>query len=137
MKNNSNNNMATMVEIPAITLNALKGLLFNSENGVDLSGIINDLGGDDLTAIHVALAFKKQVPEIDRKPRYSLGYSKEYYTVYEYQSFSLILGTVDVMKQTTYFDNRKGPYSVQETLPIAKWYELSTEKPEQLVDENK
>lgn len=137
MKNNSNNNMATMVEIPATTLNALKGLLFNSENGVDLSGIINDLGGDDLTAINVALAFKKLVPEIDRKLRYSLSYIKDSYTVYEYQNFSLIRGTVDVIKQTIYFDNRREPYSVQETLPIAKWYEFSTEKPEQPVDENK
>ena len=125
-----------MVEIPAITLNALKGLLFNSENGVDLSGIINDLGGDDLTAINVALAFKKLVPEIDRKLRYSLSYSKDNYTVYEYQNFSLIRGTVEVIKQTIYFDNRREPYSVQDTITIEKWYELSTKKPEQPTEEN-
>ncbi len=126
-----------MVEIPAITLNALKGLLFNSDNGVDLSGIINDLGGDDLTAIHVALAFKKQVPEIDRKLRYSLSYSKDYYTVYEYQNSSFIRGTVDVMKQTIYFDNRREPYSESDNISLKTWYELSTEKPEQPTEENK
>ncbi len=137
MKNNQNNNLSAMVEIPAITLNALKGLLFNSDNGVDLSGIINDLGGDDLTAIHVALAFKKQVPEIDRKLRYSLSYSKDYYTVYEYQNSSFIRGTVDVMKQTIYFDNRREPYSESDNISLKTWYELSTEKPEQPTEENK
>lgn len=136
MKTNQNNNCTAMVEIPAITLNALKGLLFNSENGVDLSGIINDLGGDDLTAIHVALAFKKQVPEIDRHLHYILDYNKQGYTVYEYQSFSLILGTVQVLKKHIYFDNRCEESAYSTTLPLEKWYELSIEKPEQPTEEN-
>ena len=37
-------------------------MLFSSENGVDLSSIVNDLAGvqqdEDLTAINVALVFK-------------------------------------------------------------------------------
>ena len=118
-----------MVEIPAITLNALKGLLFTEGDGVDLSGIIDDLGGDDLTAINVALAFKKQVPEIDRRLRYDISYSKEYYTVYEFQRFSLIRGVVEVMRQSIYFDNRREPQPEEYGMSLSEWYELSTEKP--------
>ena len=125
----SNKNLSGMVEIPAITLNALKGLLFTEGDGVDLSGIIDDLGGDDLTAINVALAFKKQVPEIDRRLRYNISYSKEYYTVYEFQRFSLIRGVVEVMRQSIYFDNRREPQPEEYGMSLSEWYELSTEKP--------
>lgn len=125
----SNKNLSGMVEIPAITLNALKGLLFTEGDGVDLSGIIDDIGGDDLTAINVALAFKKQVPEIDRRLRYAISYSKEYYTVYEFQRFSLIRGVVEVMRQSIYFDNRREPQPEEFGMSLSEWYELSTEKP--------
>lgn len=125
----SNKNLSGIVEIPAITLNALKGLLFTEGDGVDLSGIIDDIGGDDLTAINVALAFKKQVPEIDRRLRYAISYSKEYYTVYEFQRFSLIRGVVEVMRQSIYFDNRREPQPEEFGMSLSEWYELSTEKP--------
>ena len=62
-----------MVEISAMTLNALKQLLF-SEDGVNLTNIVKDLaaGGknEDLSAINVGLTFKGIKPEMDMSPRW-------------------------------------------------------------------
>lgn len=85
-----------MVEIPAVTLNALKGLLF-SNDGVDLSAIINDLsigldeGRKDLMAINIALTFKGLKPEIE-VPKISYKGDWRMVKVYFYQGFSLIEG---------------------------------------------
>lgn len=68
MKKINNDNFVT---IPRQTLNTLKSLLF-SENGTDLSKIIDDLSfgkNDDLTAINVALTFKGLKPQIDASAR--------------------------------------------------------------------
>jgi F420-0:gamma-glutamyl ligase len=68
MKKTNNDNFVT---IPRQTLNTLKSLLF-SENGTDLSKIIDDLSfgkNDDLTAINVALTFKGLKPQIDPSAR--------------------------------------------------------------------
>ena len=49
--------MKNTIELPIGTVKALKKMLFNSEKGVDLSGIIADVAkpeNEDLTAIHVA-----------------------------------------------------------------------------------
>lgn len=86
-----------MVSVPSMTLNALKGLLFSNENGVDLTNIINDLITDesqrDLTAINVALVHKGIAPEIDTAARYEHNYGNRF-SKYEFVKHSLILGTV-------------------------------------------
>lgn len=86
-----------MVSVPSMTLNALKGLLFSNENGVDLTNIINDLITDesqrDLTAINVALVHKGIAPEIDTAVRYEHNYGNRF-SKFEFVKHSLILGTV-------------------------------------------
>ena len=90
-----------MVSVPSMTLNALKGLLFSDESGVDLTTIINDLTPDesqrDLTAINVALVHKGIVPEIDKAARYEYNYGNRFYK-FEFVKSSLILGTVTCMR---------------------------------------
>lgn len=86
-----------MVEMPAVTLNAIKSLLFTDKGGVDLSNIINDLGGSDLTAINVALVYKGAKPQIDTRSRYEWNYGTKYYR-YDFVSFSLILNKVECKK---------------------------------------
>ena len=94
MKNQSNKGM---VEIPAVTLSALKGLLFNDNGNIDLTPLVNDLsigldeGRKDLMAINVALTFKGLKPEIDVP---EISYKGDWRTVrvYIYQGFSLIEG---------------------------------------------
>lgn len=85
-----------MVSVPSTTLNALKGLLFNSENGVDLSSIVNDLktadNNEELLAINIGLTFKGLKPEIDTTSRYG----SEYRSVirYDFINYSMILNKV-------------------------------------------
>lgn len=86
-----------MVEMPAVTLNAIKSLLFTDKGGVDLSNIINDLGGSDLMAINVALVHKGAKPQIDTRSRYEWNYGTKYYR-YDFVSFSLILNKVECKK---------------------------------------
>lgn len=91
-----NNCRKGFVEIPQMTLNALKGLLFGNE-GVDLSSIINDLkpnDNDELTAINVGLVYRGLTPEIDKTTRFT----NEWDTLvkWEFVGFSLILGIVKI-----------------------------------------
>ena len=86
-----------MVEMPEITLNAIKSLLFTDKGGIDLSSIINDLGGSDLTAINVALVYKGAKPQVDTRSRYEWNYGTKYYR-YDFVSFSLILNKVECKK---------------------------------------
>lgn len=98
-----------MVNVPTATLNALKNLLFSSQDGVDLTNIINDLTTDknqrDLVAINVALAYKGITVDLDKNPRYELGYKSV--IQHEYLSHSLILNTVTV-KSTQYDIDSEG-----------------------------
>ena len=94
------------VEVPQMTLNALKGLLFGNE-GVDLSNIINDLQpneNDELTAINVGLVYRGLTPEIDKSTRYY----RDYMTLvkWEFVGVSLILGVVKVKRLTKWFDQK-------------------------------
>lgn len=85
-----------MVSVPSTTLNALKGLLFNSENGVDLSSIVNDLKiadtNEELLAINVGLTFKGLKPEIDTTSRYDCDYRS--IIRYDFVNYSMILNKV-------------------------------------------
>lgn len=90
-----------MIAVPAMTLNALKQMLFSNENGVDLSNIIDDLAFDDahrdLTAIHVALVHKGITPEFDKSIRYQHCYKNRFYRI-EFVKASLILNSVTVRR---------------------------------------
>ena len=99
-----NNCRKGFVEIPQMTLNTLKGLLFDNE-GVDLSNIINDLKpneNDELTAINVGLVHKGLTPEIDKSARYVREWNS--LIKWEYVGISLILGVVKVKRYTKSFD---------------------------------
>ena len=126
------------VSIPVTTLNALKGLLFNSEEGVDLSPIIRDLtvgdDNEDLMAINVGLTFKGLAPKIDTATRYA----KDYQSLVEYTfiSYSLIKDVVTYERKTIarwedakndlcpYTDNQ--PY--KNTTSLSGWYNMTTDK---------
>lgn len=101
-----NNCRKGFVEIPQMTLNALKGLLFGNE-GVDLSSIINDLKpneNDELTAINVGLVYKGLTPEIDKSTRYYRDYMA--LVKWEFVGVSLILGVVKVKRLTKWFNQK-------------------------------
>jgi hypothetical protein len=88
------------VEIPTITLNAIKNMIFSSE-GVDLSAIVNDLAASDeqkdLMAINVALTYKGVQIDIDKRPHYTYDWKNRYNRL-EYCGYSLILGIVKVKR---------------------------------------
>lgn len=90
----------TQVTISAAMLNCLKQVLFSQTNGVDLSPIVEDLGGADTTAIAVALAYKGIKPEIDTTTRFDIEY-RDTYSKQEFNSYSVIKDVVLVTK--TYF----------------------------------
>lgn len=128
----------SMVEISTMTLNALKQLLF-SEDGVDLTGIVNDLaaGGknEDLSAINVGLTFKGIKPEMDMSPRW--GNFNEYwrqYSAYIPVGYSLILDCVTYRKCEISRDKEKDEWTsgkaYEESMPMADWLNLTTEKTE-------
>lgn len=125
-----------MVEISAMTLNALKQLLF-SESGTDLTNIVKDLaaGGknEDLSAINVGLTFKGIKPEMDMSPRW--GNFNEYwrqYTTYTPVAYSLILDRVTYKKCDVSREKEKDEWTYgkvyEDSMCMADWLNLSTEK---------
>lgn len=80
-----------MVEILPQTAEAICNLLY-TKDGVDLSPIIKDLGGEDniVVRLNVGLVMKGYKPEFDMSPR-------RYYDgdVFTPVNFSLILGKVE------------------------------------------
>lgn len=125
------------VSIPVTTLNALKGLLFNSEEGVDLSPIVKDLtvGNDneDLVAINVGLTFKGLTPKIDTTTRYS----KDYRDIVEYTfvSYSLIRDLVTYERKViAKWDSAKNdlcPCSSEgyrDSCSLSVWYDKDTDR---------
>lgn len=125
-----------MVEISAMTLNALKQLLF-SEDGVNLTNIVKDLaaGGknEDLSAINVGLTFKGIKPEMDMSPRY--GNFNDYwrqYSIYTPVGYSLILDRVTFTKSEVCRNKEKDEWTYgkiyEDSMSMADWLNLSTEK---------
>lgn len=125
-----------MVEISAMTLNALKQLLF-SEDGVNLTNIVKDLaaGGknEDLSAINVGLTFKGIKPEMDMSPRW--GNFNEYwrqYSTYTPVGYSLILDRVTYKKYEISRDKEKDEWTSgnvsEDSMSMADWLNLTTEK---------
>lgn len=125
-----------MVEISAMTLNALKQLLF-SEEGVNLTNIVKDLaaGGknEDLSAINVGLTFKGIKPEMDMSPRWS-GFNDYWrqYIAYTPVGYSLILDRVTYKKCEISRDKEKDEWTsgkvYEDSMPMAEWLNLTTEK---------
>lgn len=124
--------------INAATLNCIKQLLFSqNEEGVDLNPIVQDLGGNDMTAINVALVFKGVKPEIDTNSRYG-GYSKYWksYEKYEFVKYSLILDKVEANVTELTFNPETGEFTDKELAPkffsLEDWLSL-TDTPDQLI----
>jgi hypothetical protein len=130
-----------MVEIPELTLKALKGLLFSNE-GVDLSAIVEDLshGNEDLTAINVGLTYKGLKPKIDETTRFYADYRS--LVKYDFISYSLILGVVNVKRTTSSLPYSKddseftaedfGEWTNESFIAVgySEWLEMSTNKDE-------
>lgn len=99
-------NKKGFVQMPTQTLNALKNMLFSNE-GVDLSNIIDDLATDDahrdLTAIHVALVHKGVNIDIDKAARYEYNW-KNHVIKHEFVGYSLIIGFVKVQSYDCHID---------------------------------
>ena len=127
-----------MVEISAMTLNALKQLLF-SEDGVNLTSIVDDLaaGGKDkdLSAINVGLTFKGIKPEMDMSPRW--GNFNEYwrqYTSYIPIGYSLILDRVTYTKTDISREKEKDAWITgkvcEDSMSMKDWLNLTTDESE-------
>lgn len=131
-------NLNASVTIPASTLNALKGLLFNSKDGVDLNPIIKDLAvgntNEDLVAINVGLVFKGLTPEIDTTVRYSKDYRE--LVQYTFVSYSMIRDLVTFERKTiAKWDSTKNDLcpvddkqSYMDTISLSGWYDKSTDR---------
>lgn len=127
-----------MVEISAMTLNALKQLLF-SEDGVNLTSIVDDLaaGGKnkDLSAINVGLTFRGIKPEMDMSTRWG-GFSDYWrqYTAYTPTGYSLILDRVTFRKCEITRNKEKDEWTsgkvYEDSMSMADWLNLTTDKSE-------
>lgn len=125
-----------MVEISAMTLNALKQLLF-TKDGVNLTNIVKDLaaGGknEDLSAINVGLTFKGIKPEMDMSPRWG-GFNDYWrqYTAYTPVGYSLILDRVTYKKCDISRDKEQDKWTsgkvYEDSMPMADWLNLTTDK---------
>lgn len=118
----------SFIEMPRMTFEALKGLIFKNE-GIDLSPIINDLdNGNELTAINVALVFKGLKPELSAKVVYDVSWDGKTIYCYTLKNFSLILGNVHCTKSKIKFNENAQQWDenfsiVDENviLPVEEW----------------
>ena len=127
------------VEVPVTTLSAIKSMLFNSDKGVDLSSIVNDLScgnkEDYLTAINVGLTYKGFKPTIDTTTRFDTGYCT--LERYEFIGGSLILNQVRVARSYLRFNKDTNAFETEwenrseETYSMERWLDMSTDEAEQ------
>jgi hypothetical protein len=140
-------NQESMVNISVSTLNALKQLLFSSENGVDLSPIVKDIStglnaNEDLTAINVGLTFKGIKPVVDKTTRYEEGslYWRRY-TRCEFVEHSLILDMVKYNSIDVTRDEKTDTWTDSEPklqcCSLSRWLEMSTSPDEYIEAINK
>ena len=123
---------SSIVKVPKSTLMAIKSMLFNSDNGVDLSAIINDLASvqqdQDLTAINVALVFKGITVDTGENVRYKPDYRSYYENTFE--NASIILDQV-AYSYKYYRAQDDGTYKESDyglaTCSVSEWLEMSTE----------
>lgn len=123
-------NQKGFVEMPVTTLNCLKSMLFSKEGGVDLTNIINDLGGDDLSAINVALIHKGVKPQIDESPRFEHSWRKSFFR-YELVRYSLLLDKVEYNQTRCELDADGNMVErdkvTSSAMPYAKWVAMTTD----------
>ena len=119
----------TQVTISAAMLNCLKQTLFSQTDGVDLSPIVEDLGGEDVTAIAVALAYKGIKPEIDTTTRFDTEY-RDTYAKYEFKSYSVIKDLVLISKTYYTWDSNTHTWSNDRSqdmeIQLSRWLNMST-----------
>jgi hypothetical protein len=127
-------NQSAFVQMPSSTVAALKAMLFNSAEGVDLSGIINDIAGDhlnkDLVSINVALAFHGHKPELDNTVR--IVESWEWggtITTGQMTNISLITSTVEVARTEHKYNVETKQWDAKEagfgTMNLKEWYDTN------------
>ena len=123
-------NQKGFVEMPVTTLNCLKSLLSSKEGGVDLTNIINDLGGDDLSAINVALIHKGIKPQIDESPRFEHSWRKTFFR-YELVRYSLLLDKVEYTQTRCELDVEgnivEGEKVNSSAMPYTKWVAMTSD----------
>lgn len=125
------NNNSPMVSVPVATLNCIKSLLFG-EDGVNLSGIINDIASvkdnPDLVAINVALAFKGIKPKIDTAPRFGGSRYDKAITRYDVIAISLINNSVKVSRSYQRWKDGQWQEDTdqqgKEIMSLDRWFEL-------------
>ncbi len=119
----------TQVTISAAMLNCLKQTLFTQTNGVDLTPIVEDLGGEDITAIAVALAYKGIKPEIDTTTRFDTEY-RDTYAKYEFKSYSVIKDLVLISKTYCTWNSETHTWSNDRSqdmeIQLSRWLNMST-----------
>ena len=125
------NNQSAFVQMPSSTVAALKAMLFNSTEGVDLSGIIDDIAGNhsnkNLVAINVALAFNGYKTELDNTARI-LNWWKYDGTIKTGQmvNLSLITNTVEVICANHTYNTETKQWTTKEngieTISLEDWY---------------
>ena len=86
------NNPAT-VTISAATAEAICNLLYSESGGVDMSRIIDDLGGGVVNKLNVGLVMKGMKPNVNESPRVHDKYDPTYRKVLV--NYSLINNRVD------------------------------------------
>jgi hypothetical protein len=123
-------NDQSSVTISIAMLNCLKQVLYSKTEGVDLSPIVEDLGGDDRMAIAVALAYKGIKPEIDDAPRFTY-YGANSYVRFECVSYSIIMDCVTVSETCFTLDKetqlwKKEPRTHQSTIGLPHWLGMTT-----------
>lgn len=118
------------ITISVAMANCIKQLVFSQTRGVDLTPIVEDIEGDDMTAVAVALAYKGIKPEVDTTTRFRFGYQNTYYKN-EFVHYSLIKDMV-TYKQTRITWNTKTNHWDEDVIPVpiyvslAGWLEMTT-----------
>lgn len=119
----------TQITISAAMLNCLKQIVFSQTDGVDLTHIVEDLGGADTVAIAVALAYKGIKPEIDTTTRFD--FCGSYYYQYEFASYSILRDTVTAIPthisfnaETQQWEKKRKDYDA--TFSLSHWFDMLT-----------
>lgn len=120
------------VRISTAMLNCLKQYILSTTNGVDLTPIVEDLGGDDMMAIAVALAYKGIKPEIDDAPRFD--YYCNSYEQYEFVSYSIIKNMVEAKRCVHTFNKNTEQWETKQLrntcFNLDRWLVMSTSEAE-------
>lgn len=114
------NNPAT-VTISTATAEAICGLLYSEDKGVDMSPIIDDLGGTIVHKLNVGLLMKGLKPKVDTRMRKYHRNDSEYRCVFV--SYSFLLDRVDYDIQYRRNDGSWNENWSTGNCPLAAWEE--------------